>query len=145
MPVVIFNKRTGRYLRRHSGSYYTFRRRIIYKREVRERIQKEIGNRPNKNDPALAEWQKKASQILEKEMFGANPEDARIYATAGSALTSVGELNPVWREERPKSGECCNKNINVYVLPGYLEIHEIKEAFMCIMRPDGSSNCDEEE
>lgn len=81
------------------------------------------------------EYRNKVDRFLQDKIFDASPEEARIYHSESSALQSIGR----WRrskEERRAYGK--------YVLPDHLEIHEVKETFMCIMRPDGSSNCDDE-
>ena len=73
----------------------------------------------------------------ELKIFSAAPEDARVYASKVSALTSVGIFvkSETGTKLRPRSKR---------VLPDYLELHEIKEAYVCVVRPDGTSNCDEE-
>lgn len=146
MPVLVFNKRTSRYLRRHSGSYHHFISMMRWKKEWPAILKEKFGECPSwqtdreKHD----EYQRNVHHFLIDQACNADPEDARIYASAGSALNSVGVLNPILRESWI-SRKNRAKDIHTYVLPSYFEIHEIKEAFMCIMRPDGSSNCDEEE
>jgi|WetSurSiteA1Bulk_404760.scaffolds.fasta_scaffold00299_10 hypothetical protein len=132
MPVLVFNKRTNRYLRRHSGSYHRLVNFMDYKRGMYEEILKRFGECPSwsTDREKYNEWGNKVHDFKVDKVCDANPEDARVYASAGSALTSVGS----WQRSTGKMK-----------LPDHFEIHEIKEAFMCIMRPDGSSNCDEEE
>jgi hypothetical protein len=135
MPVIVFNKRTGKYLQRHSGSYRRKWHMMRYKKGVIEEITKKFGPCPlwRKNSEAYAKYQSKLGRFLRDSICNAEPGDARVYATKGSATASVGAFN------RDRIGH------RTYVLPDYFEIHEIKEAFVCVMRPDGSSNCDDEE
>jgi len=137
MPVIVFNKRTGKYLQRHSGS---FNKKV---RDMRWKLGKKIceifGPAPSwyggMSESAREEYEKyhvKVRQFCEDSIFNAEPGDARVYATESSAKTSVGVWNKPFKDR-------------VYKLPDHLEIHEIKESFVCVMRPDGSSNCDDEE
>lgn len=134
MPVIVFNKRTGKYLKRHSGSYRHKWNTLRYRGNVQERINKKFGKSPlwREDREVYNKYHGKVNAFLKDMICDAAPEDARVYATEGSALSSVG----AWG-----AGSTSNK----YHLPDYLEMHEIKEAFVCVMRPDGSSNCDEEE
>ncbi len=133
MSVIVFNKHTGKYLRRHSGSFRNAVQTSQYKSKTREMIREKFGTCPSwhtdreKHD----EYCNKVYRFSEDLLFDAEPGDARVYATEGSATTSVG----VWDKDR--------NNARTYKLPAYLEIHEIKESFACVMRPDGSSNCDD--
>lgn len=137
MPVIVFNKRTGKYLRRHSGSFNNKRGMMRYKSGVKELLTKKLGPCPRwyryNSNSKYFEWQRDSTTILEDMICDAEPEDARVYTTEGSATASVGILNRGRNKKR------------VYALPDHLEVHEIKESFVCIMRPDGSSNCDGEE
>jgi hypothetical protein len=133
MPVIVFNKRTNKYLRRHSGSYRHKWHMLRYNKEIVEEVQEKFGPVPlwREDGQVAGKYQAKLSKFLKDKICDAAPEDARVYATEGSAISSVGVFN------RDKIGS------RTYVLPDYLEIHEIKEAFVCVMRPDGSSNCDD--
>ena len=71
-------------------------------------------------------------------MFGATAEDARVYHSASSALNSIG------RRTKNHSRTSHKQPSWHKVLPDHLEIHEIKMTTVCVMRPDGTSNCDEE-
>lgn len=137
MPVIVFNKKTGKYLKRHSGSYTSLNRNAYY------RAQEDLGIKIQplwKSVIDEAARNKQIAEVLsaaELKVFSAAPEDARVYASKSSALTSVGKsvksetsnkLRPMWKR----------------VLPDHLELHEIKEAYVCVVRPDGTSNCDEE-
>ena len=135
MPFIVFNKRTGKYLKRHSGSYRDLRWRAAFQGKIYNEVSKEMGPPPpfeQKED--RAQYDREFNSIAEKLMFSADPGDARVYANEGSAMSSVGVLNrgPAYRKQK-------------YKLPDHLELHEIKEAFICVMRPDGSSNCDEDD
>lgn len=135
MPVIIFSKRTGKYLRRHSGSFRNLIDKIRYK-AGRETIESKFGERPSwkgKDKENFNTYQRKVCKFCEDLAFCVKPEDARVYDSRGSATPSVGVFNTNWRKGR------------IYELPDHLEIHEIKESFVCIIRPDGSSNCDDEE
>ena len=136
MPVIVFNKRTGKYLKRHSGSFSHVVSMVKYKSKYKEMINKIFGTAPRwgrNNSEEYYKYHKKVRQFSEDQVFNAEPGDARVYATKGSATSSVGVFN------RDKIGS------RTYILPDYLEIHEIKESFVCVMRPNGSSNCDEDE
>lgn len=134
MSVIVFNKRTGKYLRRHSGSYRDKWDMLRYKKNISEEIKKRFGGAPewSGNREAYYKYHVEVNRFLKDMICDAEPEDARVYASRGSALTSVGVLDR-------------NRKDRVYKLPDYLEIHEIKEAFVCVMRPDGSSNCDDKD
>lgn len=66
---------------------------------------------------------------MENYIFNVSPEGAHVYHSAAGVKNSIGR----WKSKAEGK-----------VVPDHLEIHEIKELFVCIMRPDGSSNCDEE-
>jgi hypothetical protein len=106
---------------------------LRYNKEIVEEVQEKFGPVPlwREDGQVAGKYQAKLSKFLKDKICDAAPEDARVYATEGSAISSVGVFN------RDKIGS------RTYVLPDYLEIHEIKEAFVCVMRPDGSSNCDD--
>lgn len=132
MPVIVFNKRTGKYLRRHSGSYRHKWSMLQYRDGVRKEIKERFGSAISWRED-VEEYNKhwsKVNNFLKDMICDAPPEDARVYATKGSATASVGVIS-------------VNTDY-IYRLPSHLEIHEIKEAFVCVLRPDGSSNCDEE-
>lgn len=135
MPVIVFNKRTGKYLQRHSDSYRHRWSMLQYNKEIIKEVIKKLGPVPLRREDreAADKYQAKLNEFLKDKVFNAAPEDARVYATEGSATSSVGMFS------RNKIGR------RTYILPDYLEIHEIKESFVCVMRPDGSSNCDDEE
>ena len=134
MPVIVFNKRTDKYLKRHSGSYRHKWRRMHYSGNTQEEINKKFGHSPlwREDREAYNKYHAKVNAFLKDMICDAAPEDARVYATKGSAISSVGAF------DRDKIGS------RTYILPDYLEIHEIKESFVCVMRPDGSSNCDDD-
>ena len=134
MPVVIFSKRTNKYLKRHSGSFRRIKGMLIYKKGIKEKIMDMFGPMPIcSTDKNRAEYYHNVSQFAEDNLFNADPGNARVYASSGSALTSVGVL----RKDYRTSGK-------VYELPDHLEIHEVKKSTVCVIRTDGSSNCDEE-
>ena len=120
MAVIVYNKNTGKYLKRHSGSYRDFLRKKRYK------VAASLGVRACYYGDLTPEEQAQCDKVTaaaEELAFCADPVEARVYANESSARGSVG----YYRE-----------------IPPHLELHEIKEAFVCIMRPDGSSNCDED-
>jgi len=144
MSVIIYNKRTGKYLRRHSGSYNRFVRFLMFNKEIQNEVEKLFGECPNwtADDPEPHyEWRSKAYMFRVDRACDAEPEEARVYHSKGSALNSVGELNPRLRGRHTPDKRL---NIPVYVLPDYFEIHEIKQVAVCVMRPDGTSNCDDD-
>jgi len=136
MAVLVFNKRTGKYLRNHSGSYNHFIGMIFYRAGVRESMIKQLGEYLDKHDytqdyvAARDEWRRKARMFKADIACDASPEEARVYHNAGSTLISVGKSNGLGQK---------------MTLPEYFEIHEIKQTVVCIMRPNGSSNCDEDD
>jgi len=142
MPVVIFNKRTGKYLKKHSGSYRDLMWKAGFYGKLYNEIREKLGPAPhrNKDEEAWNKYRQEVRQLAEEKAFSAAPEDARVYATEASAMSSVGKrttwIAPECRTDNKKK---------VYELPDHLEAHEIKESFVCVMRPDGSSNCDEDE
>ena len=132
MSVIVFNKRTGKYLRKHSGSYRNKWIMLRYRDEIGKKIEEEIGPGPSWHEDrdGFNKHQSKVDELLKDSIFDTAPEDARVYATKSSAISSVG----AWGKGSDHSK--CH-------LPDHLKIHEIKESFVCIMRPDGSSNCDD--
>jgi hypothetical protein len=142
MRVIVFSKRTGKYLKRHSGSFGHKVRMLQYNDKVRKTIIEKFGPYPSWKQDGVSIYQdfhRDVHQFCEDLVFDANPEDARVYASETSATTSVGTRTTwVVPEHRSSSNR-------VYVLPDHLEIHEIKESFVCVMKPDGSSNCDDED
>ena len=132
MSVIVFNKRTGKYLRRHSGSYRNKWSMLEYKSGVEKEIKRRLGSRPSwrVNREAFEKYNTKVANFLKDMICDATPEDARVYASEGSAISSVGDWG------RGNISSKCH-------LPDHLEIHEIKESFVCVLKPDGSSNCDE--
>ena len=147
MPVIVFNKRTSKYLRRHSGSYRHAWTRLGYRQEYIDKIENLFGPRKpyiRGNEKAMEVYKQynlKVNAFLIDEICGAEPENARVYATESSATSSVGERAPWVRSKQ----QFVSEDGKAYILPDYFEIHEIKESFVCVMRPDGSSNCDDEE
>lgn len=87
--IIVKSKITGKYLKRHSTSYNKFRR-SVYCRVCKKLSSDEV------ND------------MIHAEMFSAEPLEARMYHSEGSALNSVGKY---------KGG----KNH----MPDNLEFHEI--------------------
>jgi len=135
MSVIVFSKRTGKYLKRHSGSFNRLVSMLSFKSGISDKIREELGQCPGwDNGSGLKKqykWRVKSYKIREDSVFNAEPGDARVYHSESSATSSVG----IWDKD-PGSKR-------TYKLPDHMEIHEIKEAFVCVMRPDGSSNCDE--
>lgn len=135
MSVIVFSKRTGKYLQRHSGSFNRAVNMAPYRSKSRDLIRKKFGSCPShvEDYEMYRKYWRDVNQFAEDIIFNAKPEDARVYATESSATTSVGRFIRGRVSKR------------VYILPDHLEIHEIKESFVCVMRPDGSSNCDDED
>jgi len=138
MPVIVFNKRTGKYLRRHSGSFRERWYRLGRKKSIEQDIIETFGPNISRFEypKGYDKRQLKINMFLKDKMCDAPPEEARVYHSKSTALQSVG----IWKRNDEKHKTSFGK----YVLPDYMEIHEIKESFVCIMRPDGSSNCDDE-
>ena len=136
MPVIVFNKRTGKYLRRHSGSFRYKWSDLKFKDDINKEILKLFGPVLNYKEDRenYRRRQRKIDKYLQDKIFDAPPEEARVYHSESSAIQSVGD----WRGpgNTDGAGKC--------VLPDRFEIHEIKESSVCVMRPDGSSNCDDE-
>jgi len=135
MAVLIFSKRTNKYLRRHSGSFRYAKGMLKYKKDVIEEIVKIFGPAPShsrKDIEAYNKYHNKIRQFCEDKLFNAEVGNAKVYASKGSVMTSVGILRDDWR--------IADK---VYKLPDHLEIHEIERSFVCVVKPDGSSNCND--
>lgn len=134
MAVLVYNKNTGKYLKKHSGSANNLKQSLLYRnKDYTKELVDKFG------EDILSSWlnrknhANKIAEIRDNYLYNAPPEEARVYYSAKSALSSIGKL----KHTKGKKGF-------TYTLPDYLEIHEIKESFVCVMRPDGSSNCDEE-
>jgi hypothetical protein len=108
---------------------------MVYKHKYQKEIKEELGEIPSwrYDREKFDKYKINARKFAHNKIFNAEPGDARVYATKGSATASVGVFN------RDRIGS------RTYILPDHLEIHEIKESFVCVLRPDGSSNCDDEE
>jgi len=135
MSVIIFSKRTNKYLRRHSGSFRYAKGMLKYKKDIEEEIVKIFGPSPlhaRKDIEAYNKYHSKIRQFCEDKLFNAEVGDAKVYASKGSVMTSVGILRDDWRTAD-----------KVYKLPDRFEIHEIKSSSVCVIRPDGNSNCDD--
>ena len=133
MSVIIFSKRTNKYLRRHSGSFRYAKGMLKYKKDIEEEIVKIFGpalSHARKDIEAYNKYHSKVRQFCEDKLFNAEVGDAKVYANKGSVMTSVGILRDDWKTAD-----------RIYKLPDHLEIHEIKRAFVCVVKPDGSSNC----
>lgn len=128
---IVYSKSTGKYLRRHSGSFRYFRRHLYYKM---------LHDRPDDFPKASGSWdspsRKKQSKAVwaavHKEAFNAEAKDARIYASEGSAIASAGSSSLYLKAPEARSGE--EKKKKVYHLPDYLEVHEIGRMEICIKR-----------
>ena len=140
MSVIVYNKRTGKYLKRHSGSFRHAWSRLELRNDIWPILIEKFGKRISYRDDieAARKQELKRRMYLVDLICDAEPEEARVYHSEKSALSSVGMLNPEWNRHNRDSG------IPLYVLPDYLEIHEIKQAAVCVMRPDGTSNCDDD-
>lgn len=134
MAVIVYNKRTGKYLKRHSGSYNAFVRNAQYKAQDKYGLtfRDSLERPPEERNRLIRE--------VEEIVFSAGPSEARLFSTEGTATGSVGRWikNPV---PEVKKGR---KIFGHYELPDHLECHEVKESFVCVIRPDGTSNCDED-
>ena len=137
--VIVKSKITGKFLRRHSGSYNHFRSKKGYDKTVVKRAREEMGcPRPKGkwDDPAVKAWQEEYNKIVgrlaHEAMFNAEAIEARVYATPGSATASVGVWNKAqWYENRDTGGKA-----RVYRLPEHLEIHEVVAGNLCLVNPD---------
>lgn len=74
MPVLVFNKNTGKYLKKHGGSYNDLR----FKVDQSQRTEKH----PNTT-----------LRAVEEEIFIAEPSDAKQYHTVTNARQAVGNSN----------------------------------------------------
>jgi len=136
--VIIKSKFTGKFLKRHSGSSRNLRSKLGY------RLQKEaeaLMDRPRPRgtwkDSEMAVWRADLGKITERlaheKMYSAEALDARVYATKGSALSSIGQWTgsscaPEARKARGIRPRCA--------LPEHLEIHEIVAGNLCIVDVD---------
>ena len=136
MSFIVYNKNTGKYLKKHSGSYRALKRNECYK----DYIKKEFGPEPSwwvpLNTPGrtLYEdyWNKVSAFILDR-ICQAEPGDARQYATEGLAIASIGERTD-WTAR-----ECRRDNKPVYILPDYFELHEVAQTFVVVKKPDNTT------
>ena len=129
---IVYSKETGKYLKRHSGSFRYFERHLYYKL---------LHDRPNDFPEASgSSWgftsRKKQSdavwKAVHKEAFSAEPKNARVYASRSFATASVGSS-----ARRLKAPECRSKEEKkelVYHLPSYLEVHEIGRIEICVKK-----------
>lgn len=128
---IVYSKITGKYLKRHSGSFRYFKRHLYYRL---------LHNRPDDFPKAHGRYDspshKKQSnavwKAVHKEIFNAEAKDARIYASRGSATASVGSSS--WYLKAPEARSREEKKERVYHLTDHLEIHEIGRVEICIKR-----------
>lgn len=127
---IVYSKVTGKYLKRHSGSFRYFRHHLYYKmlHDRPDDFPKAFGNwdSPSRKKQSKAVW-----DAVYKEVFSVEAEDARVYASRGSATASVGSSRIT------KAPECRTKKEKedaVYHLPSDLEVHEIGRVEVCIKR-----------
>lgn len=130
--VIVKSKITGKFLKRHSGSYHDFRRRTGHK--TSKAAQKELGlPRPSGpwNDPEVKAWQeafyKIQGRLCHERMFSGEALEARVYANPGSALVSVGAWN------RDENGKVTEIDGRLNRLQEHLELHEIVAGNLCIV------------
>ena len=140
MAVIIFNKRTGKYLRKHSGSYRACVLNWKWKKNNSKLVEEKFGKNPpwtqnERERRRCREYERDVHKFSIDQVCDAEPEEARVYHSESSACGSVGRGK--WRKGRTKDEP-------KYILPDYFESHEIKQVAVCIMRPDGSSNCDDD-
>ena len=130
--VIIKSKLTGKFLRQHSGSSNKFNGRIRWKVAGDKEFVKTL---PAKTE-ADKEWRadtprrKAIRQETHRRMYDAEPLEARRFASAGSALTSIGKFNR--HPDGPKHTGM-STTFGKYSLPEHLEIHEIVAGNLCIV------------
>ncbi len=137
MSFIVYNKRTGKYLQKHSGSYRAFRRMWAYKDKNAQILKDKFGPAPKwttitPDDYYDAYWHK-VNIFLTDSICQAEPNNARQYATEGSAAASVGEYTTSIAPENRKSKK------EVYVLPDYFELHEVAQTFVVVKKPDNTT------
>ena len=137
--VIIKSRFTGKFLKRHSGSARNLRSKLGY------RLQKEaeaLMDRPRPRgtwkNPEMKAWNADLGGITERlaheKMYSAEAIDARIYATKGSALSSIGQF--VGSTFAPEARKARGIKGPQYDLPEHLEIHEIVAGNLCIVDVD---------
>lgn len=137
MSFIVYNKRTGKYLQKHSGSYRAFRRMWPYNGKNAQILKDKFGPAPKwttlaPDDYYDAYWHK-VNIFLTDEICQAEPNEARQYETEGSAIASIGERTD-WTAR-----ECRRDNKPVYILPDYFELHEVAQTFVLVKKPDSTT------
>jgi len=141
--VIIKSKLTGKFLKQHSGSANEFASNKRW--QVRD-DKKFMATLPPWRDSAYSpyyeymcgktsqEHSKAVNREVHNRMYCAEALEARRYATASSALTSIGKWNGGNLSVEGRKAR--NIKDEHYVLPEHLEIHEIVAGNLCLVNPD---------
>ena len=136
--VIIKSKLTGKFLRHHSGSANNFSRRKHYQVMEDKEFTADLPDNPEGynywRDPP-SKRQKAIRREAHNRMYDAEAIEARRFATARSAISSIGKWK-LWSatEERPANNRFTGRS----VLPEHLEIHEIVAGNLCLVNFDDS-------
>jgi len=135
--VIVKSKLTGKFLHQHSGSANHFRfRKHLQVQDDKEFMATLPGTRRSHNyyiEPRTP-GEKATARETHNRMYNAEPIEARRYASAGSALSSIGKW--VGSSLAPEARKAQGIKDSRYVLPSYLEIHEIRGGNLCLVNYD---------
>ena len=135
--VIVKSKLTGKFLRQHSDSANSFRRRKYYQvledKEFMASLPKTRRSHNHWIDP-VTPGQKAINRETHDRMYDADAMEARRYTSAGSALSSIGKW--IGSGLAPEARKGIEKRKAQHVLPEYLEIHEIVAGNLCLVNSD---------
>jgi hypothetical protein len=136
--VIIKSKLTGQFLRQHSGSSNAFSRKrrwkVIKDQKFLDTLPKSGKNERdygNFGPGKPTERRRAITREVHNRIYDAEPLEAHRFATAGSALTSIGKF--VGSRYGVEARELHGIKGRQYALPEHLEIHEIVAGNLCIV------------
>lgn len=116
--VILKSKRTGKFLRHHSGSFNNYRWTMRWKIQKTRKADLPPLPQGRWDDPefklARYEYETALSELVHKEMFNSEALEARRYATVGSAKQSLYSFKK----------------------PDWLEFHEIVAGNLCLVNSE---------
>lgn len=136
--IIVKSKKTGKFLRHHSGSANEFSRRIYYQvmRDKKFTATLPPAKKQHWDSPYDRRDDKRSQMIREevhRRMYNAEALEARRYKNAGSAATSVGKFK---RFDKPVRRHRAPTRFGTYSLPDHLEAYEIVAGNLCLVNPN---------
>ena len=125
--IIVKSKITGKFLKQHSGSARNLGLSTYCKVVTDESLDlpEDDGSYYSGTSKELNDRAQAIHDEMHRRMFDSDAMGARRYASKGSVLTSIG----VWSgDDTPPEGRTKKQRKKFkYMLPDYLELHEVKE------------------